>query len=376
MSLTQWIPAPFLTPGPWDLAWWQWIAIGVLAILSLLFGRFARWLFSWGLRKVVKRTETTLDDDLVTRLAGPLRVLGTIIVFRLAMPLLELPADRGETITDVLLAMLALGIVWGVLRAIDVIITHASRAAWVSTRPTSRSLLSLVARILKVVVVVIATVSFLGAVGLPIGSLLAGLGIGGIAIAFGAQKTIENLFGAFALGIDQPLREGDFVKIDPDVTGTVEAIGLRSTRVRTLDRTIVSLPNGRLADSRIETFGVRDRIRFAHVIGLVYGTTAAQLRQVMDGFERVLKAQPELYNNEIVVRLMQFGASSLDVEVMCAFVTADYAAFRVVREKVLLGFMEVIEAAGTSLAFPTRTVHVVSEPRPANKVVDQLARDR
>src|SRR3954468_12201188 len=239
MSLTQWIPAPFLTPGPWDLAWWQWIAIGVLVILSVLFGRFARWLFSWGLRKIVMRTETTLDDDLVTRLAAPLRLLGTILVFRIAMPLLELPEDRGETITDILLAVLAFGIVWGALRAIDVIIAHASKATWVSMRPTSRSLLSLVARILKVVVVVIAVISFLGAIGLPIGSLLAGLGIGGIAIAFGAQKTVENLFGAFAIGVDQPLREGDFVRVDNDVLGTVEAVGLRSTRLRTLERTVI-----------------------------------------------------------------------------------------------------------------------------------------
>jgi MscS family membrane protein len=376
MSLTDWIPAPFLTPGPWDLAWWQWIAISILVLASVLFGRFARWLFSWGLRKVVRRTETTLDDDLVTQLAGPLRLLGTILVFRVAMPLLELPEDRGETITDILLAMLAIGIVWGALRAIDVIISHASKATWVSMRPTSRSLLSLVARILKVVVVVIAVISFLGAIGLPIASLLAGLGIGGIALAFGAQKTVENLFGAFSLGIDQPLREGDFVKIEPDVTGTVESIGLRSTRLRTLDRTVVTVPNGKLADMRIETFGVRDRIRFANVIGVVYGTTSAQLRQVMDGFERVLREQKQLFNNEVTVRFMAFGQSSLDIEVMCAFVVVDYAEFRKVREQVLLGFMEVIETAGSSLAFPTQTVHLVSAAGPANKVVDQLARDR
>src|SRR5205085_3085581 len=139
----------------------------------------------------------------------------------------------------------------------------------------------LAGRTLKVLLIIIATISFLGSFGLPVGSLIAGVGIGGIALAFGAQKTVENLFGAFALGIDQPLREGDFVRLDNETLGTVESVGLRSTRIRTLDRTIVSLPNGRLADSRIETFGERDRVRLHTMLSLVYSTTALQLRDVI-----------------------------------------------------------------------------------------------
>lgn len=362
MSLTRWIPEPLLSIGPWDLAWWQWIAIAVLLVLALVIGKFAVWAFSWALKRIVDRTTTTLDDELVTKLRRPLRLLGTIAVFRLAMPLLELPEVRAGTITDVLLAMLAIGIVWGALRAIDVIVTHAATAGWAKSRPSSRQLLSLIGRILKVVVVVIATVSFLGAIGLPIGSLLAGLGIGGIAIAFGAQKTVENLFGAFSLGVDQPLREGDFVKLESDTMGTVEAIGLRSTRLRTLDRTVVSLPNGKLADMRIETFAARDRFRFTTMVNVVYGTTAAQMRQILEGFERILRDHPKFFPPETTVRFVGFGASSLDIEVICYFATSDINEFRVIREQVLLSFMEVVEKAGSAFAFPTRTIHVASMP--------------
>ena len=366
MSLTDWIPEPLLSLGPWDLALWQWIAIGLLILVALIVGKFAVWTFSWIVKRIVDRTTTTLDDELISRLRRPLRLLGTIAVFRLAMPLLELPDYRADTIKNVLLAALAFGIVWGVLRVIDVIIAHASRAPWVMSRPTSRSLLSLVRRILKVVVVVIAAISFLGAIGLPIASLLAGLGIGGIALAFGAQKTVENLFGAFALGIDQPLREGDFVKLEADTMGTVEAIGLRSTRVRTLDRTVVSLPNGKLADMRIETFAVRDRFRFATVVNLEYGTTAAQLREILAGFERTLVQHPMFVpvdgGGELTVRFMAFGQSSLDLEVICNFATPDINVFRGIRQEVLLAFMEIVEQAGSAFALPTRTIHLASLP--------------
>ena len=362
MSLTTWIPEPLLHIGPWDLAWWQWIAIAVLIVLALIIGKVAVWAFSWALKRVVDRTTTTLDNELVARLRRPLRLLGTIAVFRLAMPLLELPAHREETIQDVLLAMLAIGIVWGVLRAIDVIVTHAGNASWASTRPSGRQLLMLIGRILKVVVVVIATVSFLGAIGLPIGSLLAGLGIGGIALAFGAQKTVENLFGAFALGVDQPLREGDFVRLEGDVMGTVDSIGLRSTRLRTLDRTMVTLPNGKLSDMRIETFAVRDRIRFATILNLTYSTSSAKLKAVLEGIERMLREHPKFYAPECTVRFLGFGASSLDVEILCYFATTDYGEFRVIREQVLISIMEILERAGSGFAFPTQTVHVATLP--------------
>ena len=358
MSLTRWIPEPLLALGPWDLAWWQWIAVIVNIVLAILIGRLAVGIVGWGLRRVASRTETTLDDDLVKKLAGPLRLLGAVLVYRLALPLIELPPASAATVHDVLLAVLAVGVVWGVLRAIDVLMQHAGTASWAQRRPASRALLSLVGRTLKVVVVIIAAVSFLGAIGLPIASLLAGLGIGGIAIAFGAQKTVENLFGAFALGVDQPLREGDSVKIEADLIGTVESVGLRSTRVRTPDRTIVTLPNGRLADMKIETFAMRDRCRFATTVGLTYGTTAGQLRAVTAGIEELLRKHPKIWEQDLVVRFMAFGASSLDLEVLCWFQTSDYQEFRAIREEILVGIMELVERCGSSFAFPTQTIHV------------------
>jgi MscS family membrane protein len=248
---------------------------------------------------------------------------------------------------------------WSLWRVVDVVSGVAARSRWALSAPASRSLVPLGARVAKAMVAAVAAVALLSLLGYPVASLLAGLGLGGLAVALAAQKTVENLFGAFSLGVDQPFREGDFVKIE-DFVGTVETIGLRSTRIRTLDRTLVTLPNGRRADMRLESYAVRDRLRLAAVIGLVYETTAGQMREVLEGLERVLRAHPKIWPDAVVVRFSELAASSLNIEVMAWFRTTDWSEFQLIRQDVLLQFMEVVERAGTSFAFPTQTVHVAS----------------
>jgi MscS family membrane protein len=218
--------------------------------------------------------------------------------------------------------------------------------------------------VLKAGVLAMSAVAMLAQLGYPVASLIAGLGVGGLAFALAAQKTVENMFGAFSLGVDQPFREGDFVKIE-DFVGTVEAIGLRSTRVRTLDRTLISIPNGRLSEQRIESYTARDRIRLACTIGLVYDTSSQAIRQVLSGLERVLRDHPKIWPDAVVVRFSEFGPSSLDIQVMAWFMTQDFGEFQAIRQDVLLDFMRVVEEAGSSFAFPTRTLHVASVPEGA-----------
>jgi MscS family membrane protein len=206
-------------------------------------------------------------------------------------------------------------------------------------------------------------VAILAELGYPVTSLLAGLGIGGLAVALAAQKTVENVFGAFSIGVDQPFREGDLIRVDT-VLGFVEAIGLRSTRIRTLDRTLVTMPNGKLADMRVESYAPRDRLRLNFVVGLVYATTSAQMREIIAGWEGLLRAHPKIWPDVVQVRFQAFGESSLTVEVQCWFQTSDWNEFIQIREDVLLQMMEVVERAGSQMAFPTRTVHVVAERTP------------
>lgn len=362
MNLADLIPEPLKAMGPGGLEAWQWLGLALLLLVALLVGRIAAAFVTWFGTKLAGRTTTSLDDELLTKLRAPLRMLIAIGIVRLGIVPLTLH-ERAERIAiQICQAWFALALVWGALRAIDVMHGHLGTAQWAQARPSSRSLLSLVARIAKVLVIVIAAIGFLSGFGLPVASLLAGLGIGGIALAFGAQKTVENLFGAVAIGIDQPFREGDFVRVEADVTGTIEAVGLRSTRIRTLDRTVVSLPNGRLADMKIETFAIRDRIRLATVLNITYNTSATQMRALLEDLERILLEHPGVWKEEITVRFMAFGNSSLDIEIQAYFMTNDMPQFRIWRQEVLLSFMDAVERAKSGFAFPTRTVHLV-QPR-------------
>jgi MscS family membrane protein len=273
------------------------------------------------------------------------------------MPFLGLPASVQVLSQRVERTGFLIAIFWACERAIDVTQRLVAESAWAQERPASRALLPLSARIGKVVLAGIALVALLAELGYSVTTLLAGLGIGGLAVALAAQKTVENLFGALSLGADQPFREGDFVRVE-DVVGTVEAIGLRSTRIRTLDRTLVSIPNGKLAEMRLETFAARDRIRLACTLGLVYGTSVSQMRDVLAELEKALREHPKIWPESVVVRFKEFGSSSLDIEIMAWFVTRDFAEFQLIRQEMLLRFMEVVEAQGSAFAFPTRTLHV------------------
>jgi MscS family membrane protein len=354
------LPETLLRPGPFELLRWQWLALPLLIAVAALVGALLTRLLFAILGRVVSRTSTRWDDVVTDRLQRPVAVAVTIATAWMLLPLLDLYAPAYGGAQRVGRVLLFVVFFWSLWRLVDVVRDVVGGNRWAIASPSSRALLPLAARSTKVILVAVAAVSVLSILGYPVGSLLAGLGIGGLAVALAAQKTVENLFGAFSIGVDQPFREGDFVKVE-DVVGTVERIGLRSTRFRTLDRTLVSLPNGKLADMRIESFAARDRLRFAAVIGLVYETTPAQMREVLAGFERVLRGQPKLWPDSLTVRFSALAASSLDIEVMAWFETSDWAEFQLIRQELLLRFMEVVERAGTSIAFPTRTVHLGGE---------------
>jgi hypothetical protein len=181
---------------------------------------------------------------------------------------------------------------------------------------------------------------------------LAGLGVGGIAIALAAQKTLENVIAGASLIFDQAVRVGDFLKMG-DVQGTVDKVGLRSTRIRTLDRTIVSVPNSQIANVSLETLSERDKFWFHPVVGLRYETTSAQMRQVLDGIRQMLARQSEIDGASIRVRFLRLAASSLDVETFAYVYARDWAHFLEIQEGLLLKITEIVSAAGTGIAFPS-----------------------
>jgi MscS family membrane protein len=199
--------------------------------------------------------------------------------------------------------------------------------------------------------VIVGLLLLLYLAGVDLTAALTGLGVGGIAIGFGAQKTIENLFGGVMVISDKPVNVGDACKVG-EFVGTVEDIGIRSTRIRTLDRTVVAVPNGLLASMILENFAKRDRFRFHHTIGLGRHLNTAQVRQVLGEIRELLAAQPKVESTSARTRFIRFTASSLDVEIFAYVLEGDQAAFLAIQEELLLGVMDILARSGPPAAAP------------------------
>jgi MscS family membrane protein len=204
-------------------------------------------------------------------------------------------------------------------------------------------------RLSKAATVIVACLALLYLSDVDLTAALTGLGVGGLAIGFGAQKTIENLFGGIMVISDKPVNVGDVCKVG-EFVGTVEDIGIRSTRIRTLERTVVSVPNGQLASMILENFAMRDRSRFHHTVGLGRQTTSDQLRYVLAQIRRLLEAHPKVESASARTRFIRFSGSSLDIEIFAYVLESDQAAFLAIQEDLLLGIMDVVDISGASLA--------------------------
>lgn len=351
------LPETLRRSGPLGLQWWQWLALVTLIPLAVVVGLLLAPPAQALLKRLVSRTRTEFDDALVASARGPIVLLIGVATSAMLLRWIALPGAAERVVRELQQAFAVVAVFWILLRVIGVLQAAMPSAEWTRSHPALRSLIPLGARIARLLVFLAGLLTVIASFGYPIATILAGLGIGGIAVALGAQKSLEHFFGSVSIGIDQPFRVGDWVSVD-GVEGDVEAIGLRSTRIRTLDRTVVSIPNGRLADMRAENYGERDRIRFRAEVGLEYSTTAAQVVAVRDGIEALLRAHPLTWPERVEVRLFRFAPSSIDIEAFCWVLTRDINDFRRVREEHLLGIMRIVEQAGASFAFPTQTVHV------------------
>ena len=207
--------------------------------------------------------------------------------------------------------------------------------------------------------------------GVNISAALAGLGIGGIAVALAAQKTLENVIAGISLISDRAVSVGDFLRVDGAI-GTVENIGLRSTRIRTLERTVLSVPNGQIANTTVENFTLRDKCWFHHSLGLRYETTASQLDSVVKAVRVLLRHHPVVEGDSVRVRFLRFGTSSLDVDVVAYVLARDWNHFLEVQEDLLLQVMDAVRVAGTKIALPSQATYLVTPPASNGASVEEL----
>jgi len=262
---------------------------------------------------------------------------------------------------------------WLLWRFLREVMRSVRQRALLSGRTGTGSLMLLGERVLKAAIFVLAIFLVLGTLGFNLTTPLAGLGIGGIAVAFAAQKTLENLFGGVSILGDEVISIGDVCRFG-DRTGTVEDISLRSTRIRTPDRTELFIPNGSLATMNVENLSRRDKILFNTKLGLRCETSPDQMRYVLVQIRRLLYEHPKVETEGARNRFIAFDESSLTMEIFCYVLTRDFNEFLAIREDLLLRTMDILAAAGTGLAFPSQTVYLGRDTGIDKEKAAQVAR--
>jgi MscS family membrane protein len=361
--LADYLPPVFFEIRFLDLALWQWLALLLLVALASAIGWIGTVVVLRILRPLTRRAAPVLGEQLLTTVIGPLRLTFGVAVFFLGSGLLNLSILAQQLFREIEKALIIVVLAWVVVRMMDVLADLATERLRNAGRSTAIAVVPLGRKATKVVLVVLAVLAALQNIGLNVTGILAGLGIGGLAVALAAQKTVENLFGGVSLILDQPVRVGDFCRFG-DRVGIVEEVGLRSTRIRTLDRTVVSIPNGHFASLDLENFTLRDRIWLHTTIGLRYETTPDQLRHLLVQVRRMLYAHPRVDPRPARIRFVNFGVYSLDLEIFAYVLTADYDEFLAIQEDIYLRIMDIVAESGTGFAFPSQTTYLARDQGP------------
>jgi MscS family membrane protein len=358
------LPAPLRRESFLDLRVWQWLALPLLLLVAFLLAALATMFVHRVIGVASARTKTAADDALIDGARGPLLFAFTTLFFAAGAPMLALPEPVHLFLRGLLKGLGVLALSLAVLRLVDVFSNGLTRRFEREGRRRLAALIPLGRRAAKAFFAVIAVVVLLQNVGLDVTGLIAGLGVGGIAIALAAQKTIENVFGGISVIADQPVRVGDLCRFRDGRTGTVEEIGLRSTRIRTPERTLVTIPNADFAQRELENLAMRDRIRLYAVIGLRYETTPDQLRKVLAALHALIGGHAKVSSELVRIFFIGFGATSLDVEISAFVLTKDPDEFSAVREEIFLRLIDTIEQCGTGLARPINLPAMTSSAAP------------
>jgi len=361
--LGEYLPPPMFEVEFLGLWLWQWLGLAAVALGAALLAWVVERLAGAVARRLARRTESTLDDELIEGLRHPARAILAVGLFAAGNLLLVLAPAAYRVLFAGQRVLAVAVLAWFGLRTVELVGAGMLRRLAAQGRRAEAAVLPLATRAIKALVWVVASIALLRSLGFDVTGILAGLGVGGLAVALAAQKSIANLFGGVSLIADQPVRVGDACRLADGQTGTVEAIGMRSTRVRTLDRTLITIPNAEFSELRLENYGLRDRIRLHFVIGLRAETAPDQLRWCLTELRKLLVAHPRVSQAPAAprVRLVGFSASALDVEVQAYAETTVWDEFLAVREDVLLRVLDLLAAAGTGLAYPTQTLHLARD---------------
>ncbi|MBE7641042.1 mechanosensitive ion channel [Salegentibacter sp. BLCTC] len=339
----------------------QWIIAVILIAISYLISRLIVSVIIFLLKKIWKKARHSPISGIITALKLPVKLYMAVWIFVSISRNLELSFILRQKFSAITITIGIAAILILLWRLSDFIGKITQEKMLLRGNPAGVSIVLFLQRAAKIAIVAFGIIAILGAIGVDVTTGLAALGIGGIALALGAQKTIENFVGSVTLIADRPIRVGDFCKVG-EITGTIEKIGIRSTRIRTLDRTLITIPNGAFSSDTIENYAYRDKFRFASILNFRYETSSDQLRFLLTELRKTLYSHPKVYEDPARIRFIGFGAHSLDIEVFAYLEARSYEEFLEIREDLMLRMMEVVDRSGTDFAFPSQTIYFGKDP--------------
>jgi MscS family membrane protein len=360
LPLNQWLPDS-LIENKWNgVPWGHWIAMLLLVGFSYLLSRWTVAAISAAARFVLSRAFNGYPAGLVNAFAAPLRLFLWVLAFVFVVQRAGVSIIVRQYLSEAVVIVGWMSVVWLVWRLVDVIASVGEQRMTLQARFGALSAFRLMRRTFRVLLVAVAIVVALSMAGLDVTTGLAALGVGGIVFALGAQKMVENLVGGMSLVLDQTVRIGDFCKVG-ETLGTIEQIGMRSSRIRTLDRTVVTIPNADFAAQKIENYNHRDRFLFRPLLSVRYETTPEQIRSLLGELRAILHSDPRVDPDPARVRFLGFGSSALNIEIFAYVLAGDYDEFLETQEDLNLRIAEVIALCGTTLAYPSQTLYLAND---------------
>ena len=338
---------------------WQYLAAFLCVLLAFVLKKVSDFVFERTIIPAARKTRFKFDQLFAEALYKPLGVVFLVLGLFGAVAMLNIAAQSEGVrrfVVQALKVALAVDFLWFVFRGVDILAVYLQQMASRTESKLDDQLVPVIKKSLKFFVGVLVLVAMLQNMGYNVGSLLAGLGIGGLAVALAAKDTLANFFGGLVIFTDHPFRVGDWVRVG-DVEGTVEQIGFRSTRIRTFPKTLVTIPNAKVVDDVVDNKTAMPVRRVRVSVGVTYETTADQMEALLEDLKAILRGDDGVDQEFIVVRFEEFGASSLNVRFQYFTKPVVYDEHLAVVERINLAVMRAIEARGLSIAFPTHTVY-------------------
>lgn len=361
---------PILEALPEDIRNVVWhILLGlVIFLIIVLVRRIVLRIFMLPLRAFTRRTRIRYDDQLLDFLETPINFGIIALGLMIGVSVAELSAGLVNFFSHLARSLIIVGFTLSLVRLASQISFGKGQLGDLIGIKIDDKLLPFLRTGLRIVILAISAIILLQEWGYDASGVIAGLGIGGLAIALAAKDTVENLFGFSSIITDKPFSVGEFI-VTPAATGIVEHVGIRSTRIRQLDQALVIVPNSKLAASKILNWSHAEKRRLDITLGISYEARSTDLRQLMARLRQSLEETEDVDTGSIIVHFVNFGASTLDVRIICIILHAGWGDFTRVAEGIRLAMMDIVEELGLEIALPSRTVYLTGD----NFVIDEPA---